>query len=370
MPHWQTFFAKIIAYSQVLQECPVLECVRLHNLLGQQSLGSIGAFTQLPTVGDKLEQEMSTIATNHTSAIISNNPQGSHCLNPFNMQSSLNFGCNSSYNVSQQALFNVMMSNSARGDMQQILQARAGVYGNSLAPELFRPGVDIGSHVKSIAERNKARAMLAGAPLMVAQLGAQDLKRKMVTGKTDILRSLRLGAPSTVGQVLMQLRDAPPLAILKLCNKEAGTFIANTMVQHLQDLNYVQDVLTCVGSHAELKPSILAIHEGFNRRRSLGRFQQGHHSIDFDRLRFAPLATAADNDDFFLNTSRPNAFNSTTQLHENCRGFQTKRGCQNPLRCKLSHKCSVCGKKNHGASTCTQNRGRSKSNRKRRDHRS
>ena len=122
---------------------------------------------------------------------------------------------------------------------------------------------------------SKARAMLAGAPLMVAQLGALELRKKMLEGDTQILHRLNLTTPTTVLQVLKWLQKAPPLAILKLCNSETANFLMNNLLQHSDDLDFVQDVLNAVASHSEINPTMQAVLAGFNRRRNLGRFKDG-----------------------------------------------------------------------------------------------
>ena len=209
----------------------------------------------------------------------------------------------------------------------------------------------MGAKARSIAERNKARALLASAPLMVAQLGALEFRKKMMTGNLDILRKLRLNAPSTVGELLQQLADVPPLALLKLFNKDAGDFIMNNMIQHSGDLDYVQDVLTTVAEHPQLNPSKFAVLEGFNRRRNFGRFKLGHHSIDLDRLRFSHTATPDDNDSLVPNSSGDYRANSRISSAL-CHFFQRRMGCKTPVRCRFTHKCVICGSRYHGASEC------------------
>ena len=71
--------------------------------------------------------------------------------------------------------------------------------------------------------------MLAAAPLMMAQLGAQDLRKRMLEGDSSILSGLRLEDKMTVGQVLSKLKAVPPLTILKLCNKEVGDFVTENL---------------------------------------------------------------------------------------------------------------------------------------------
>ena len=67
-----------------------------------------------------------------------------------------------------------------QGDLQEVLQSRALIYGNQLDPKWFCHGTDLGDKVKSVREKNIARAMLVGGPLMVAQAGAQKLRKRMI----------------------------------------------------------------------------------------------------------------------------------------------------------------------------------------------
>ena len=50
-------------------------------------------------------------------------------------------------------------------------------------------------------ERNIARSMLVGAPVMVAQMGAQKLRNRMLEGDSQVLQNLQLDTPTTLGQV-------------------------------------------------------------------------------------------------------------------------------------------------------------------------
>ena len=57
-------------------------------------------------------------------------------------------------------------------DIEEILKRRAKIYGHNLDPKWFTYNTDLGAKAKSMRERNTARAMLAAAPLMMAQLSA------------------------------------------------------------------------------------------------------------------------------------------------------------------------------------------------------
>ena len=136
------------------------------------------------------------------------------------------------------------------------------------------------------------------------------------------------------------------------------------LLQHSEDLDYVQDVLNIVGSHSELTPTLHAVLAGFNRRRTSGRFKQGHPSIVMDRLRFSHLASS--NDDY--GDSRPRRKKRTRFVSKACFYFQKREGCNNPKTCKFKHKCNICWSQSHGATFCPEVRKRNRSSKIRRKH--
>ena len=102
-------------------------------------------------------------------------------------------GLNGPEQVKERALHNVLTSKSVRGDMKQVLQSRAEIYGDMVDPNKFKSRVDLGGKTKSMREKNQARALLAGAPLLLAQLGALEFRKKMMQGDSEVLSTIRLG---------------------------------------------------------------------------------------------------------------------------------------------------------------------------------
>ena len=115
--------------------------------------------------------------------------------------------------------------------------------------------------------------MLAGAPLMVAQMGAQKLRKRMLEGDSQVLPNLQLNTPTTLQKVLEKLRKAPPLDILKLCNKEMGAFVMENLVQHSEDLDYTQDVLNAAGSYSQERARLVTFRGFGIERARLGTFR-------------------------------------------------------------------------------------------------
>ena len=75
--------------------------------------------------------------------------------------------------------------------------------------------------------------MFVAKSLLDAQLGAHELRMKMMVGDVSTLRGLRLGLGSTmtVTQVLKQLIVTPTMAILKLQQGD-GRLGNGVMLQH------------------------------------------------------------------------------------------------------------------------------------------
>lgn len=77
------------------------------------------------------------------------------------------------------------------GDLEKVLQYRAEIYGNQLETTWFSHGSDLSIKLKSQRERNIARSMLVGAPVLVAQKGAQKLRKRMLEGDSQVLENLQ-----------------------------------------------------------------------------------------------------------------------------------------------------------------------------------
>ena len=153
----------------------------------------------------------------------------------------------------------------------------------------------------------------------------------------------------TVGQVLSKLKAVPPLTILKLCNKEVGDFVTENLLQHSNDLDYVQDVLDLLG-HSALTPTLQTVLAGFSRRKNHGRFKYGQMSIAMERIRYARLASPNDTDD--RNVMKRKEQSKSGKFKGLCHHFQRRWGCREADGCKFEHSCIICGNKSHGAFDC------------------
>ena len=111
-----------------------------------------------------------------------------------------------------------------------------------------------------------------------------------------MLGRLRLGTQMTTAEFLKLLGQAPPMAILKLCYGTRDCDLPDLLLQHGEDLDFAQDVLSASGNALELNPILNGVVAGFNRRRRYNRFKYGHQTMELDKLRFAHTISEKDSD--------------------------------------------------------------------------
>ena len=184
----------------------------------------------------------------------------------------------------------------------------------------------------------------------------------MLKGDSEILRSIRLGTRLSAAELLKKLSQAPPLAVLRLCYDQKNYDFSEQLLQHADDLDYVQDILTTTGNSLQLNPMLNGVLAGFNRRRRQNRFKYGNSTLDFDRLRFAETASKLDSDLCATdvvggtkekkkdNKSNPGE-NANSTSGAICRFYQKTAGCRR-TKCIYVHKCIICNRTGHGAVNC------------------
>ena len=105
------------------------------------------------------------------------NKLNENLFNQLQLALAVKLGLNGPEQVKERALHNVLTSKMAQGDMRQILQSWAEIYGDKLDLNWFKSKADLGSTAKTRREKNQARAQLAGAPLLLAHLGALNFRQ-------------------------------------------------------------------------------------------------------------------------------------------------------------------------------------------------
>ena len=187
-----------------------------------------------------------------------------------------------------------------------------------------------------------------------------EFRNRLVKGDDSALANLRLGTRVSVAEIVKTLSQVPPLTLLQLCYGHANFDFPSHLLQHADDLDFVQDTITATASSAELNPVLNAVLASFNRRRRWQRFKFGHYNMELDRLRFADTATPKDGDELVLAAKDKKAQQAaqvkkatrTKEAMPWCHFFQRLRGCRRRGGCQFVHKCVICTNANHGAAKC------------------
>ena len=126
-----------------------------------------------------------------------------------------------------------------------------------------------------------------------------------------------------------------------------AAWVSEHLLQHADDLDFVQDILTATGNNAELNPILNGVLAGFARRKKYGRFKCGQLNLDFDRLRYANTITPKDSDTATMEKSRKEKDTKAT-----CHFFSKEAGCSFGTTCRFKHRCFICRGLSHGATNC------------------
>ena len=181
----------------------------------------------------------------------------------------------------------------------------------------------------------------------------------MIKEDEAILKTVRLGSQTPVAELLKTFGRAPPLTMLELCYGRKEFNFSESLLQLADDLDFVQDILSAVGSAHEINPTLNSVQAGFNRRRRLNRFKRGHHNLELDRLRFATTASPLDSDLVAKEVMEEKKSNLTDlkrpAASEPCCFFQRRVGCRRK-KCPYTHKCVICDVPKHGAIDCPKKR--------------
>ena len=189
--------------------------------------------------------------------------------------------------------------------------------------------------------------MLIGAMLLVAQIGAHDIRSKLNTGKSGMLKNLMYDTRrGTAAQFVKMLSQAPMLEVMELISKEKKEQVTEKLLQHADDLDYLQNLVTSLGREPGLNPSMNAVEEAYARRRFTGRFKTTGQSVRLDILLHNSTRGIADDDE----SAAAKGKHRKTSLRL-CYKFQ-KDECRWPS-CTFQHQCRICLSKEHGADSCT-----------------
>ena len=133
---------------------------------------------------------------------------------------------------------------------------------------------------------------------------------------------------------------------MELISKERKEQVTEKLLQHADDLDYLQNLVTSLGREPGLNPLMNAVEEAYARRRFTGRFKTTGQSVRLDIMLHKSTRGTADDDE----SAAAREKNRQPSLRL-CYKFQ--RGeCRWP-GCTFQHQCRICSSKEHGADTCT-----------------
>ena len=157
-----------------------------------------------------------------------------------------------------------------------------------------------------------------------------------------------------MAELLKVFERVPPLSLLRICNPDFAKYATEQLLQHSDDLDFVQDILSAAGDSKELNPLLNSVLAGFGRRKRYGRFKCGQLNLHFDQLRFAGTTTPSDEDLKATDVlSQGKQKTKETDSLSLCRYFQRRGGCRfSSENCRFTHKCIICDKPSHGAANC------------------
>ena len=197
--------------------------------------------------------------------------------------------------------------------------------------------------------------MLFGAPLFSAQMSAHTVRKLLSAGEDDI--SVDLATVGTAGQFIKMLGKMSPLDMIKLVNKPSWEALTDVLLQHADDLDYIQNLLNVLGNKTGVNPAMNAVSDAFfNRRRFSGRFKTGDQRVELDVLLNQGTKGPKDDDNIVAQgIQRVSSGQANATPARVCFLYQTNNCTFRP--CRYRHICLLCQSTTHGSNNCDAERG-------------
>ena len=113
-------------------------------------------------------------------------------------------------------------------------------------------------------------------------MGAYEIRQELTLGKGNILDRIQPHTSGTAAEFKKALGQASPLDVIQFVNKPLFEKISAGLLQHADDLDYVQELVTSLGVKTELNPSMNALVDIFMRKRFTGRFKREGQSVELE----------------------------------------------------------------------------------------
>ena len=102
----------------------------------------------------------------------------------------------------------------------------------------------------------------------------------MSAGKPGALADIRPDAIGTANYFAKAMCRAPILEVIGFLDKSKKEKVVESLLQHADDLDYLQQLVTSLGKRPELNPSLNAVIEASNRGRFYGRYKKDRQSVE------------------------------------------------------------------------------------------
>ena len=101
--------------------------------------------------------------------------------------------------------------------------------------------------------------MMAGAPILTAQLHIQKIQQALNGGDHNILEGMNMATRGTAGEFVRFLSQATSIGVLKLINKKQADMVARSLSLAAEGLDYSQALLNVIGNKASVSFSLSKI---------------------------------------------------------------------------------------------------------------
>ena len=257
-----------------------------------------------------------------------------------------------------------------RSSLEKVHAARAHRYGiTHLGPKKwYQENQNLGNKLKTQSDRRKFRAGLKGDFEFINQLNMMDFEECLKAGSSDGLKLMKLKDPELTSKLMKELKDVPPIELIKFINEENATKILQIFEKIVSFAHFGQTMLDYYARVDTLEPALAVVCHLLRQNENIGDFLKDRHTTFLGLAKsFQTVISHADRD--FVgrkmhkrsrSTYRRQSSNREAALRMErskpyeekfCHHFQNKSICRNK-NCALLHRCSFCNPERHGKNVC------------------
>ena len=254
--------------------------------------------------------------------------------------------------------------------LENIHAARAHRYGIAhLGPKyLYKENTNLGSKLKTQADRRKFRAGLKGDVDFLNQLNMLDFEEFFRAGSSDGLEALKLLDPVLTSELKNKLKEVPPIELIKFINEEKAGKILKIFDKVKSFAHFSQSMSDYFAHHDALEPALAVVCQMLRQNQNIGAILKDRHTTFLGLAQsFQMLKSNMDRD--CVGDQRQKATRSTYRRQSSDRETPRTRKRSNPYEqgfcyhfqkysscskryCVFPHKCAICRSSRHGKAVC------------------